>query len=480
MSWTDEITSWAEGLNFPGKKTESIRTQVAVIGAGVSGMVCARDIAKTGLDVLVLEASDGVGGRIRTDSYDGFLLDRGFQVFIEPYPEAQRQLDYKALGLKQFLPGALVRFQGDLHLVADPFRRPMDLLAGLVAPIGSLTDKVKVGLYRVLAVTWTNDEIFKRKETTTYDWLSREVLGGLSDDMIDRFFRPFYQGIYLAPLEDQSSRMFEFVFQMFAKGAASLPAQGMGAVSDQLAASLLDNPTAQLETGACVTGLEKGGSSGHILTLKDGRRVTCDDIVVATDGPTASRLLGASVVPCPESRQSTCVYFAIDGPPPVDTPILVLNGEMGKEDNDDDGAGSSSSSQKKLKRAPVVNNVCFPSVVQAAYAPQGSSLASVTIVGLADGYDDAALAKECQAQLSDWFGDSVDSWRFLRSYRIFHAQPAQTPSVPQEPFEKDPVEVSPGVFVCGDHFGTATLNGALESAKRASTAVLCQAKYAKE
>ncbi|CAN0367963.1 unnamed protein product, partial [Ectocarpus sp. 13 AM-2016] len=125
----------------------TVSTQVAIIGAGVAGLVCARILTRGGFSVRLLEASDGVGGRVRTDEVDGFLLDRGFQVFIEAYPEPTRQLNYKTLNLQKFDPGAIVRYDGGFHLVSDPIRKPGAIVDALVAPVGTLVDKIRVGLH---------------------------------------------------------------------------------------------------------------------------------------------------------------------------------------------------------------------------------------------------------------------------------------------------------------------------------------------
>ena len=143
-----------------------------------------------------------------------------------------------------------------------------------------------MGVYRLLTVTWDNEEIMTRKETTTYELLSNDLLGGFSDEMIDKFFRPFYQGIYLAPLEEQSSRMFEFVFRMFATGAAALPAGGIGAVGTQLGGALAELPNCRVELSTPVSAVEQGK-----VTLADGRTISCEQVVVATEGPVAAKLL---------------------------------------------------------------------------------------------------------------------------------------------------------------------------------------------
>lgn len=122
---------------------------VIVVGAGIAGLSAAVTLKKQyGLQALVLEQGDAVGGRVRTDVVDGFLLDRGFQIFLTGYPEAQGMLDYQALELKDFYAGALVRKDGQFHRVADPFRHPVDGVASLTNPVGTVMDKVRVGLLR--------------------------------------------------------------------------------------------------------------------------------------------------------------------------------------------------------------------------------------------------------------------------------------------------------------------------------------------
>ena len=122
--------------------------RVLIVGAGLAGLCCARRLTDHGVDCLVVEASDGVGGRIRTDRSEGFLFDRGFQVLQSAYPEAQRMLDMPALDLRPFYPGALVRYGRRFHKVADPWRQPLEALAGIFSPIGTIRDKVKIGRLR--------------------------------------------------------------------------------------------------------------------------------------------------------------------------------------------------------------------------------------------------------------------------------------------------------------------------------------------
>ena len=167
---------------------------VIVVGGGLAGLCCALRLHQEGIRFLLIEASDGVGGRMRTDRAEGFLLDRGFQVLLTAYPEAQRVLDYKALDLHYFYPGAMVRFGGKFHKVADPWRHPLEALRGAVSPVGTFGDKMKVGRLRRKTLEGPVEGLFSRPETTTLKALQDL---GFSEKMIDRFFRPFLGGVFL-------------------------------------------------------------------------------------------------------------------------------------------------------------------------------------------------------------------------------------------------------------------------------------------
>ncbi|MGI9176122.1 MAG: FAD-dependent oxidoreductase, partial [Rhodothermales bacterium] len=180
-------------------------TDVLIVGAGLAGLNCARHLHRRGIPFQLLEASDGVGGRVRTDRVDGFLLDRGFQVLLTAYPETRAALDYSALDLRPFYDGALIRTGGRFHRLADPLRRPLDAPATLLAPVGSLLDKLKVGWLRWNVLRGSVEDVFRRPEVTTLDALRHRW--GFSEEMIDAFFRPFLGGILLDRDLQASSRM---------------------------------------------------------------------------------------------------------------------------------------------------------------------------------------------------------------------------------------------------------------------------------
>ncbi len=410
----------------------SARPDVLIVGGGLAGLCCARRLAERGLIPLVLEASEAVGGRVRTDDCEGFTLDRGFQVLLEAYPEARRVLDYGALGLRPFMSGALVRWAGRFHRVADPWRHPRHALASLLGPIGTLADKLRVARLRGAVRRGTLDELFLRPESTTLEVLRA---AGFSEAMIARFFRPFLGGVLLERELGTSSRMFEFVFRMFSEGPAALPGGGMGAIPAQIAAAL---PPGTIRLQAAVAAVTTDG-----VTLTGGERLEGKAVVVACDAPAARRLLPE--LPTGGERSVTCLYFAAEHAPLAE-PVLVLDGEG---------------------RGPV-NNLCVPSAVAPAYAPAGKSLVSATVLGI-PAADDAALEGGVRTQLREWFGPEVLRWRHLRTYRIAHALPAQEPPA-LTPSER-PVRLASGLYVCGDHRDTASIQGAMVSGRRAAEAV---------
>ena len=120
------------------------RADAVVVGAGLAGLAAATTLHRAGRSVVVLEAADGVGGRVRTDLIDGFLCDRGFQILLTGYPELARQLDVGALDLQRFDPGALVRIGGEGYVVGDPLRQPSALLSTLRSPVGTVGDKLRL------------------------------------------------------------------------------------------------------------------------------------------------------------------------------------------------------------------------------------------------------------------------------------------------------------------------------------------------
>jgi phytoene dehydrogenase-like protein len=406
---------------------------VIIVGAGLAGLCCARVLHQAGIPFSILEASDGVGGRVRTDRVEGFLLDRGFQVLQTAYPEAQAILDYRDLDLKPFYPGVLVYYDGRLHRVGDPLRQPQHFFATLFSPVGTLADKLRVARLRRRVSQGSIEDLFRRPETSILAALKAQ---GFSDRMIDSFFRPFFSTVFFDRELASSSRMFEFVFRMLAAGDTALPARGMGVIPAQLADSL---PTGAIRTGTPVAKVEEGK-----VVLASGEEIPAQAVVLATDGSETARLLGENkpfaTVDC------ACLYFTANKPP-VAEPILVLDGE----------------------NAGPVSNLAVVSNVAPSYAPPGQSLIQATIVGNPE-ISDQDLEAQSRAQLTRWFGPEVVDWRLLRIYRITKALPDQTPPTP-DPLSQ-PVQVSSWLFPCGEFRSLSSIHWAMVSGRRTGEAVV--------
>lgn len=402
-----------------------------IVGGGIAGLCCAKTLHEAGKTFVLLEASDRVGGRVATDVVDGFQLDRGFQVLLTEYPEAKRVLDYAALELKSFEPGALVYHQGSFARLSDPWRRPQHLISTATSSAASFGDKLKISSLRSHVCKGSLDEIFQRPEMSTQQGLERF---GFSKTIIDRFFRPFLGGVFLEPDLNTSTRMFEFVFRMFSRGAAAIPAHGMGAIPAQIAQGL---PKGSVRLKTKVTFVEE-----QTVTLELGEQLTAPAVVIAVENPEAFKLINAA----PRNACGvTCVYFEA-AEPPLDEPILVLNG---------DGEGP-------------INNLCVPSQVAPSYAPDGKSLISTTVLGVDN---DESVAIDVRTQMVSWFGQIASKYRHLKTVRIPFALPSQ---VTLDPVEKS-VEIRKGLYRCSDDCDTASINGAMAAGRRAAEAIIATA-----
>ena len=407
--------------------TDAERFDAVVVGAGLAGLAAARVLHRAGRRVLVCEASDGVGGRVRSDVVDGYRLDRGFQVLLTAYPELDRQFDVEALELRAFEPGAMVWDGSTMSTIGDPFRRPGTALATVRAPVATVADKARLARQRLRLQRANTAALLRQPDRPTIDALEAD---GFSPRVIDRFFRPFVGGIQLDPGLSTSRRMFDVVLQSLYRGDAVVPAGGMQAIPDQLAAAL---PPSTIRLTTPVAAVAPTG-----ITTAAGERIAAERVVVATEGPAAADLLGIEPV---ESNPATCVWFTAERPP-HDSRFLVL-----------DGTG----------RGPA-RNIAVMSNIAPEYVPDGSALIAAACPGVE--LSDAAAA--VRSQLHAIWGPEVDGWRHLRTDVIPHGQPAQPPGFAP----KQRVSLGDGMFVCGDHRDTASIQGALYSGRRCGEAVV--------
>jgi len=245
---------------------------IHIIGAGVSGLIAAQVLENNGYRPVIIEATDRVGGRLKTDIIENYQLDHGFQVLLTSYPAARKYLDFEALELQQFLPGASIFKEGKQAVLGDPLRNISLLFPTLFSGIGSIQDKLKVLSLNAKLKNKSLSEIFDTKEITTLAYLKEF---GFSSQMIDTFFKPFFSGIFLESALKTSSRMFEFVYKMFGEGHAALPKAGIEAIPQQLLEKLIHT---NIRYNTIVSSIHD-----KEIIVSNNEKITTDIIIIATD-----------------------------------------------------------------------------------------------------------------------------------------------------------------------------------------------------
>ncbi len=402
-----------------------------VVGAGLAGLGCARTLVAAGEEVHVVGASHAVGGRVRTDDVEGFRLDRGFQVLLTSYPEIRAQVDLQRLRLHPFRPGSRVFIDGRTEVLSDPWRNPGSAFASLAATVGTLSDKMKTAKLRSSLRGEALPSLLESSDIPTEEEL-RTL--GFSERFIDGFFRSFLGGVFLERDLDTTARFFRYLFRLFSDGDTALPEKGMQALPEQLAEPLEGRITLEAPVQVAEAGR---------VTLRNGTEIRADRIVIATDAGAAVGLVGGA----PRAAKPTLnTYF--DAPEaPFHEPMLMLDGE---------GTGP-------------VNHLAVLSNVAPSYAPPGRVLISANAVGAAASLGDA-FAAAAREQLERWFGEQVREWREIRTYHVANALPAQP--VGSLDASRAPELSRDGILICGDHTLHGSLQGALESGRRAAEQLL--------
>jgi phytoene dehydrogenase-like protein len=414
-------------------------TDVAVAGGGLAGLVAARHLAEDGHDVTLFEREDTVGGRVRTTHDEGFTFDRGFQVLFTAYPAVQRELDLDALTMRYFTAGATIARPGQRSVLADPFDSPGDAVETLLNREIRTSDKLRLfRLQRELAQTPAEDILDPDREATTITQYLADR--GFSTAFVERFAAPFYGGITLDRSLSTDSRVFEYTFKMLEAGRTAVPAGGMGAISEQLAARA-KQAGVTIETGQTVTAVESyhGGASIAI----DNETIDTDAVVVATDPKQARELTGVESIP---TQGAGCVtqYFTLDSYAKLDTGTkLLLNAADDRP-----------------------NQIAPLSAVVPEYAPEGTQLLSATFLGQ-PGESDEQLATEVRETLASWYPErDVGGLELRHTDRIEFAQFAQPPGFLSE--LPDPDDPEGAVVLAGDYTRWCSIQGALESGWRAA------------
>ncbi|MFB8272548.1 NAD(P)/FAD-dependent oxidoreductase [Streptomyces sp. NPDC055955] len=402
------------------------KTDVVVVGAGIAGLACAADLQAAGLRVQVLEASDGVGGRMRSDRVDGFVIDRGFQVFNTAYPQVRRRLPLRDLRLRPFTPGVQVHTDTGRVALYDPTRRP-DALGGLRRQsVMSPRDAAALGAMSVRDMLLPASVLKRGGERTTLSALRR---AGVSEAFTEDVLRPFVSGIFLEDGLETSSRVFHLVWRSMLRGTLCLPTDGIEAVPRTLADGLseatvrLTTPVAQLTDSGVMTAA--------------GTSVSARAVVVAAGPQAAAALLPHMDVP---PYRSVTTYYHATAPSPLNEPVLIVD------------------AQRRFL------NTCVISEVVPSYAPAHRALVATSVLGT------EAPGRETSTRqaLSDAYGTDTSAWDLVAVRSITHALPAMAPPHSLSRSSR----AGSGRYVCGDHRTTGSVQGAMASGARAAREVV--------
>jgi len=408
------------------------QADVVVVGGGLAGLSAAVNVHRAGLTVIVCEAGDQVGGRVRTDRRDGFLLDRGFQVVLPGYPELRRQVDLSALRLRPFLRGVLAMTPGGRTCLAAPWhgRRAAAGTAGFLRgrPGDSLA-LAALSLRDMLAP----DEVIRATDPAVTT--RQDLRGRVGQATLTEVLRPFLAGVFLDPSLDTPARLFHLIWRCFLRGGGALPDGGMQMLPTLLADGL---PAGAVRTGTEVTEVRESG-----VRTNTGEQIRARAVVIATDGTTAAAL--APGLAQPAWHPVTTFYYRLPASP-LDAPVLVIDG-----------------------RDELLLNAAVLSDVAPGYAPAGAALVAASVPGRLD----PSLEPRVRSGLARMYDTSTRDWDLLDLYAIPLALPVLAAGQPLA----RPVRLGPGRYVCGDHRDTPSIQGALVSGRRAACAVLADLGY---
>ena len=404
--------------------------RVIIVGGGLSGLTAARQLHQKGIDFLLLEGSDRIGGRVKTDVVDGFRLDHGFQVLLTAYPEAKRWLDYSSLHLQSFNPGALLLYpDGSKDQLGDPMRDIGSLFPTLFSKAGNLQDKLKIWKLKNRLSGMSLEDIFAQKEFSTLEVLSQDY--GFSDQMIRLFFQPFFAGIFLESELKTSRRMFDFVFKMFSEADTAVPNLGMEEIPKHLADPL---PSESILTRAKVKKID-----GQEVILEDGSTFSAPHIILATE---ATGLV-KEFFEVKTNHQSTTHLHFVSKEAPIKAPIIALN-----------------TTQKRL-----ANNICTINQVASGYAPEGQHLISISIVGNQELKNDE-LNRAVKNELQTWFGKATLDWEHLHTRNLQYALPNQKNV--KHSIHGQEFEIRNGLYACGDFQLNGSINASMKAGREAA------------
>ena len=402
---------------------------IHIIGGGISGLIAARVLEEYGLSAKIIEATDRLGGRVKTDVVDGYSLDHGFQVLLTAYPAAKKYLDFDALALQEFLPGSAIFKNGKQKIIGDPLRNLSLLLPTLFSGIGTVNDKLKILALNRRLKKKSIQNIFAEKEQTTLAYLENI---GFSETIITDFFIPFFSGIFLENKLKTSSRMFEFVYKMFGEGNAALPKDGIQAIPKQLFEKL---KSTTIIFNTKVKSVENGS-----IILESGETLKSNFTIIATQ---ASGLVSNLKNQATLWKSCDTLYFEV-AKREIKKPLIGLIAAPNA----------------------LINNIFYHTSLQTS-ATALKELLSVTVIDRQN-LTNKQLVTEVQKELKELC--NIDYCTFIKQYNI----PMALPKLQDIQYEMLPSEtrLTETIFLAGDTQLNGSLNAAMIAGERAALEVI--------
>lgn len=404
--------------------------KIYIIGAGISGLTAAIYLEKKGYSPILIESSNDVGGRVKTEKYNGFFLDHGFQVLLTSYPLAKKYLNYHDLNLQKLMPGSLILKNGSSYLIGDPFRKLDFLFSTVFSVLLTFKDKLKILKLRSILKKKSIEKIFESKETSTMSYLENF---GFSQKAIQNFFIPFFGGVFLENKLETSSRMFEFTYKMFESGDTAIPKHGIGAITQQL--------KHQLKKTKFLLNTEVISISEHQIHLKGGQ-VLDTDYSIITIHP--GKLIKNHSLPSSLWKSCKTLYFITDSDL-INKPLIGLN----------------------ANKKGLINNLFFHTSIE-NNNERPEKLLSVTITKEHNLNSNKLLIEKVSKELESY--GICKKVEFLKSFDIKFGLP--TNSSATNSIEINKLRFSENIFLAGDYLLNGSLNAAMYSGEQAALALI--------